>query len=200
LIARVKDAVISRYTKTAVVLHWLVAVVVLGQFAFGWLMQQIPKSPPGMRADSFNFHKSVGLCLLALMLIRLGWRLAHPPPPLPAMPRWQMRAAKANHIALYAALIVMPLAGYMGSVFSGYPVKWFGITLPGWGADVPWLKSLMSSVHLVTSFVLLALVTLHVAAAVHHALRGDGVVARMTLPPWISSRRTRARGRVSQPT
>jgi cytochrome b561 len=172
----------TRYTKTAVVLHWLVAGVVFGQFAFGWLMQQIPKSPPGMRADAFNFHKSIGLCLLALMLVRLGWRIAHRPPALPAMPRWRSRAAKANQAALYGALIVMPTAGYLGSVFSGYPVKWFGITLPAWGGDVPWLKSLMSEVHLATSFVLLVLVVAHLGAAFEHAWRGDGIVSRMTLP------------------
>jgi len=173
----------ARYTRTAVVVHWVMAAVVFGQFAFGWLMQQIPKSPPGMRADAFNFHKSVGLCLLALMLFRLGWRLAHPPPPLPPMPAWQVRAATATHRALYVALLVMPIAGYLGSVFSGYPVKWFGITLPAWGANVPALKTLMSNVHLATSFVLLTLVALHVAGALQHALRGDGIAARMTLPP-----------------
>ena len=172
----------SRYTKTAVVLHWLVAGVVFGQFTFGWLMQQIPKAPPGMRADAFNFHKSVGLCVLALMLFRLGWRLEHPAPPLPPMPAWRMRAAKVTHAALYAALLVMPLAGYLGSVWSGYPVIWFGLTLPAWGTKMPALKSLMSDVHLVTSFVLLSLVALHVAAAFQHALRADGVMARMTFP------------------
>lgn len=173
----------SRYTTTAVVLHWLIATVVLGQFTWGWLMQQIPKSPPGMRVDAFNFHKSIGLCLLALMLFRLGWRLAHRPPAWPPMPRWQRRAARATHVALYVALFVMPLAGYLGSVFSGYPVRWFGWTLPAWGADVPALKTLMSAVHRVTSFVLLSLVALHVAAALRHALTGDGVLARMTLAP-----------------
>ena len=59
-----------------------------------------------MRADAFNFHKSIGLCLLALMLFRLGWRIAHRPPPLPAMPAWQARLAQATHVALYVALIV----------------------------------------------------------------------------------------------
>ena len=189
----------TRYTRTAVVLHWLVAAVVFGQFAFGWLMQQIPKSPPGMRADAFNFHKSIGLCLLALMLFRLGWRIAHPAPPLPSMPRWQVRAARTNHVLLYAALIVMPLAGYLGSVWSGYPVKWFGITLPSWGGSVPWLKTLMSNVHLATSFVLLTLVTVHVAAAIWHALRGDGVFDRMTFES-TGVRRPRSAPRVPRVT
>ncbi|HEX6136718.1 MAG TPA: cytochrome b [Casimicrobiaceae bacterium] len=171
-----------RYTTTAVVLHWLIAAVVIGQFAWGWLMQEIPKSPPGLRADAFNFHKSIGLCLLAATLFRLGWRLGHPPPPLPALPAWQAWLAKATHAALYAALIAMPLAGYLGSVWSGYPVKWFGITLPAWGGSVPELKDAMSAVHAATSWILLSLVALHVAGALHHAFRGDGIVARMTLP------------------
>ena len=169
------------YTTTAVVLHWLIAALVLGQFAWGWLMQEIPKSPPGLRADAFNLHKSIGLCLLPLVLFRLGWRLAHRPPPLPEMPAWQTALAKVTHAALYAALIVMPLAGYLGSAWSGYPVRWFGITLPAWAGSDPLLKEAMRTTHAVTSWVLLALVALHLAGALHHALRGDGVAARMTL-------------------
>ena len=170
----------ARYTRTAVALHWLVAALFVGQFAWGWLMQEIPKSPPGMRADAFNLHKSIGLCVLGLMLFRLGWRIAHRPPALPPMPTWQAVLARVTHIALYAALIVQPVAGYLGSVWSGYPVKWFGITLPAWGSKSVALKDAMSNVHLVTSFVLLALVALHVAGALHHALRGDGLLARMS--------------------
>ena len=170
----------GRYTRTAVALHWLIAALFIGQFAWGWLMQEIPKSPPGMRADAFNFHKSIGLCILGLMLIRLGWRIAHPPPALAGLPAWQAHLARVTHVALYAALLVQPLSGYLGSVFSGYPVKWFGITLPAWGARSPELKDAMSTVHVVTSFVLLALVLLHVAGALHHALRRDGIVSRMS--------------------
>jgi cytochrome b561 len=119
-----------RYTHVAVALHWLVAALFVGQFAWGWLMQEIPKSPPGFRADAFNAHKSVGLCLLALMLFRLGWRIAHPPPALPAMPAWQSAVARITHAALYVALIVQPVSGYLGSVWSGYPVRFFGIAPP----------------------------------------------------------------------
>lgn len=169
------------YTRTAVILHWLIAAIVIGQFSWGWLMQQIPKSPPGLRADAFNFHKSIGLCLLALMLIRLGWRIAHRPPPLPDLPAWQSMLARVTHVALYVALIVMPIAGYLGSVWSGYPVRWFGITLPAWGSNVPALKEAMSALHYATSWVLVTLVGLHIAGALHHALRGDGIMRRMTL-------------------
>ena len=170
----------TRYTRSAVALHWLIAAIVVAQVAWGWLMQEIPKSPPGLRADAFNVHKSIGLCIFALMLVRLGWRLAHPPPPLPPMPRWQIRAAKVTHGALYVALFAMPVAGYLGSVFSGYPVKWFGITLPGWYPKAPLLKQWMSDIHLFTSVVLVSLIALHVVGALRHALRADGVMARMT--------------------
>ena len=176
-----RDDHTARYTRMAVVLHWLVAALFAGQFAFGWLMQAIDKSPPGLRADAFNAHKSVGLCLLALMLFRLGWRLLHRPPALPAMPAWQGYLARATHVALYAALIIMPVAGYLGSVWSGYPVKFFGVTLPAWGVQDAELKDAMSNLHYATSWVLLSLTALHIAGAAHHAMRGDDVMARMRI-------------------
>ena len=87
------------------------------------------------------------------------------------MPRWQARLARTTHVVLYVrVLFLMPLAGYLGSVFSGYPVKYFGITLPAWGWQDDALKDLMSVVHLATSWVLLARVTLHVAGALKHWL------------------------------
>ena len=179
---------LSRYTATAIVLHWAIAALLLAEFAHGWWMQTIPKQPPGIRADAFNLHKSVGLVLLALALLRLGWRLAHRPPALPPMPRWQHVAARANHAILYAMMIAMPLAGYLGSVFSGYPIKWFGLALPAWGWDDPVLKEWMSSVHLATSWVLAACTCLHVAGTAKHALAGDRVFARMGFASAVRAR------------
>ena len=170
----------DRYTRTAIALHWLIAFAAIAQFAFGWWMQDISKQPPGPRADAFNLHKSVGLTLLALMTLRLVWRWRNPPPPLPAMPAWQARLAHLNHVLLYAALFAMPLAGYLGSVFSGYPVKYFGMTLPAWGWKDAALKDLCSAIHLVTSWVLASAVALHMAAALKHAfVDRDGLLARM---------------------
>lgn len=184
----------ERYTKTAVVLHWLIAVLLLAEFAHGWWMQQIPKQPPGIRADAFNMHKSVGLLLLALALIRLAWRLAHRPPELRPVPRWQAVLAKANHALLYAMMIAMPLSGYLGSVFSGYPIKWFGMTLPAWSAGDPFVKESMSTVHLATGWILLVSLCLHVAGTVKHAAGGDRVMARMGFGPEAA--RSPARRRV----
>lgn len=170
----------ERYTWTAIALHWLIAVAVIVQFRWGWWMQGIPKLPPGPRVDAYNLHKSVGLTILALMAMRLVWRWRHPAPALPHMPDWQRRLAHANHWVLYVALFVMPFAGYLGSVFSGYPVKYFGMTLPAWGPKDESLKNLCSTVHLVTSFVLFFAVVLHVTAALKHALIDrDGLLSRM---------------------
>lgn len=170
----------DRYTRTAIALHWLIAFAVIAQFAWGWWMQGIAKQPPGPRAEAFNLHKSVGLTLLALMTLRLVWRWRNAPPPLPAMPAWQARLARLNHVLLYIALFAMPLAGYFGSVFSGYPVKYFGMALPAWGRQDSFLKDLCGSIHFVTSWVLAGAVALHVAGALKHALLDrDGLLARM---------------------
>ncbi len=172
----------DRYTGVAIALHWVIAVLVVAQIFWGWWMQDIPKQPVGPRVDAFNLHKSVGLTLLALTLVRLGWRLSHPPPPLPPLPAWHVVTAKATHLLLYALLMVQPLAGYLGSVWSGYPVKFFGVTLPAWGVKNAALKDLCGEIHLWVGIVLTALIALHVAGALTHALiHRNGLVARMGL-------------------
>lgn len=178
----------SRYTTTAIALHWGIALLVVCQFAWGWWMQEIPKQPAGPRVDAYNLHKSFGLVLLALMLFRLGWRIGHPPPPMPAMPRWQATLATATHATLYVALIAMPLAGYLGSAFSGYPVKFFGMTLPSWAPKSAPLKSLMEATHLTLSWILAAATLLHIAGAAKHGLAADGLLARMGVGPPAPTR------------
>ena len=188
----------ARYTATAVVLHWLVAALLMLEFAHGWWMQEIPKQPPGIRADAFNLHKSFGLLLFALVLARLAWRIAHRPPELPPMRRWQALAARSNHVVLYAIMFAMPLSGYLGSVYSGYPIRWFGLALPMWGTPDAAVKELMSTIHVVTSWILLASTCLHVAGTVKHVLAGDRVMARMGFGSVSSAARARpARGRRS---
>ena len=187
----------DRYTRTAVILHWLIAALLLVEVAQGWLMQEIPKQPPGLRADQFNLHKSFGLVLFALLLVRLGWRLLNPPPPMVGVARWQMRAAKTNHAILYIAMLVLPLSGYLGSVFSGYPIKWFGVMLPSWGAQNAAIKDLMSTVHWATSWILVASTALHIAGALKHELAGQHVMARMALRR--ASQRERSSARLAPP-
>ena len=182
----------SRYTTTALVLHWLIAAAVVGLIGWGWWMQTIPKSPVGPRVDAFNLHKSIGMTVFLLMLVRIGWRARHPPPPFPPMPRWQAQLARAVHLLFYACLIVQPLSGYLGSAFSGYPVRFFGVVLPAWAPKNDALKEGLSLVHLVNSWVLVGALALHLAGTVKHALLDrDGSFRRIW--PWTS--RAAAAGR-----
>jgi len=176
----------ARYTTTAIALHWIIAVAVLGQIAFGWWMQEIPKDPVGPRVNAFNLHKSIGLTILALMALRLIWRATHRPPALPAMPAWQARAARINHWVLYTCLFLQPMSGYVGSAVSGYPVRYFGMLLPAWAAKSIPLKDFLSDVHLVNSGILVAAIAVHIAAALKHQfVERDGLLWRMwPRGPW----------------
>src|SRR5689334_17488815 len=115
------------YTRTAVALHWIIAAAVLAQVALGWWMLGIPKEPVGLRAGWFNLHKSIGLSIALLVLVRLAWRARHPAPPLADAPAWQRHAAHVTHALLYLCLLVQPASGLAGSLFTRYPVKYFGM-------------------------------------------------------------------------
>lgn len=166
------------YDRTSVALHWMVGLAILAQFALGWWMLDVPKDPPGVRAWWFNLHKSIGITLAAFVVLRLLWRLTHRAPELP-LPRVHRLAASWTHAALYACMLVMPVSGYLGSSFSKYPIKYFGTALPHWGWDWPAAKAVMSAVHLSAAWILAALIAAHVAAALWHLARRDGLFARM---------------------
>jgi cytochrome b561 len=170
----------DRYTRVAMILHWVIALGVLGQIAFGWWMIEIPKSPPGVRAYWFNIHKSIGITLGLLIIVRVIWALTHRAPPLPDhIPAWQKLASKVSHVALYVCMIVMPLSGYLGSSFTKYPIKYWGHTLPNWGWDAPAYKDICSDVHQITVIVFMTLIAIHIAAAIKHMIARDGVIQRM---------------------
>jgi cytochrome b561 len=170
-----------RYTRTAIVLHWLLAVALLGQIGFGFALDAIaPRSTPA-RAPVINLHKSFGLVLFALIALRVMWRLRHPPPAWPSsMSAFEQRAARIGHRALYACMVVMPLSGYVGSNFSKYGVVFFGMPLEPWGPENPSIYAVFNGVHVGTAFVFAALIAGHVAMALKHAwVDRDGVVARI---------------------
>jgi len=181
----------ARYTATASALHWLIALLVLVMIGLGWWMQQIPKIPVGPRVNAYNLHKSIGMAILLLMVGRVLWRGTHRPPSLPPMPRWQARAARGVHLVLYLCLFVQPLTGYLGSVYSGYPIRFFGFTLPAWGSPDAALKDQMSLIHEACSWVLVAALLLHLAGSLKHALIDrDGSFRRIW--PWSPPARDHA--------
>jgi cytochrome b561 len=177
----------ARYDQVASALHWLIGVALLGQIAFGFLLDDIaPRNTPS-RASVINLHKSFGIVLGLAILLRVGWRLAHRPPAWPAaLPAWQRRAAHVVHGLLYACMIVMPASGYIGSNFSKHGIKFFGRPLPPWGPDDPAVYDALNRVHVVTAWIFAVLIAGHVLAALQHAaVVRDGVFSRIW--PWRQS-------------
>jgi cytochrome b561 len=183
---RVNSAV-AHYSRLAVALHWAIAVLLFAQLALGWWMPGVPKSPPGLRAGWYNVHKSIGLLILAAVLLRMAWRVSHPMREVELMPPWQRTAAQLMHGLLYACMLAMPATGLAGSMFTRYPIRIFGVVLPIWQRDWPAAKQLMSDLHDALAWIFVLLVALHVAAALWHWWRGDPVATRMGMPPLPSS-------------
>jgi len=171
----------DRYDRVTVWLHWGIGVLLLAEIAFGLFLDDIaPRGTPA-RAGVINLHKSFGIVLGALIVVRIVWRLGHAAPPWPAtMSARRRRAATLGHVALYACMLIAPLAGYLGSNFSKHGVRFFGVVLAPWGPDWPAAYSLLVGVHDASSYLLLALVIGHVAMALKHALiERDGIFARI---------------------
>ena len=161
----------ARYASVAIALHWLIAVALLAQISFGFLLDNIaPRGTPA-RAATINLHKSFGIVLALLIAARLVWRLRHRPPEWPrSMTAWQRSAAQLSHRAMYACMLVMPLSGYIGSNFSKHGVKFFGFAMRPWGPDSPAVYAVFNGLHIVTAFVFCALIAVHVGAALKHLL------------------------------
>jgi cytochrome b561 len=169
----------QKYTWPAILLHWLMALLVLAMLALGLYMADLPKGD--LRSELIRIHKSIGITLALLWVLRVAWRLSHPPPPYPpVMPEWQRRLATANVRTIYVLLIFQPLSGYLSSSFSGYATRVFGLPLPQWGWESPELNHIFNLVHAVSARALILFISLHLAGAAWHGLvRRDGVVRRM---------------------
>lgn len=174
----------TRYTLTAIVLHWLLAVALLGMIGVGWYMADLPFSP--QRLKLYNWHKWAGITILVLSVARLVWRLTHKPPALPAeienaMPRWQMVAYHATHHGLYALFFIVPLLGWAYSSAAGFPIVVFGVLpLPDLLTADKALAEAIKPWHGYAAFLLLALVAAHVGAAIKHQfIDRDGLISRM---------------------
>jgi cytochrome b561 len=173
-----------RYTGTAIALHWLLALALVGIFSVGLYMADLPFSP--QRLKLYNWHKWAGISILTLSAIRLLWRLSHRPPALPqavtlGMPNWQLHAYHATHVLMYALFFVVPLVGWAYSSAAGFPIVVFGVLpLPDFVAVSKPLAELIKPWHQYTAFTLAGLVLLHVAAALkHHFIDKDGLLQRM---------------------
>ncbi|TAN50386.1 MAG: cytochrome b [Methylococcaceae bacterium] len=170
----------NRYTATAIALHWLAALLIFTNFPLGVYMHELALSP--LKLKLVNYHKWLGVTIFLLTAMRLAWRAAHTPPPLPeTIPPWQQRAAHGLHFLLYALLLAIPLSGWLMSSAKGVPVVYLGLVqLPDLVGKDKALGDLLAEIHEVLNFGLLALVGMHAAAALkHHFIDRDSTLRRM---------------------
>jgi cytochrome b561 len=160
----------DHYDRVAVALHWVIALLLIGQIAFGFMLDDIAPRKTPSRAFVINLHKSFGLTLGLLIVLRIIWRLRHAPPPWPAAtPASWRHAARWGHRLLYAFMVVIPLAGATASNFSKYGIKFYGWQIPPWGADRPEVYAFFNRLHVYAAWVFAALILGHVAMALKHA-------------------------------
>jgi len=174
----------THYTGVAMVLHWLMALAILGLFGFGIYMIDLPFSPT--RLKFYNWHKWAGISILLLSVLRLIWRITHRPPPLPAalakaMPGWQLGAYHATHHLMYLLFFAVPLLGWTYSSAAGFAVVWFGhIALPDLVSVDKALADLTKPLHKLSALALVGLAVLHLAAVLKHLwIDRDSLLQRM---------------------
>ncbi len=170
----------DRWGVVSLSLHWLTVLLIVGLCVIGFVMQELPNRP--WKADVYALHKSFGLAVLAITVLRLLWRLvAGAPAPEPGTPAWQRWAAQATHGALYAILLAMPLSGWLYNSASGFPLKFFGgFSLPKLSGYDAGVKEFAHEAHEFLFLALAAIVTVHALAALkHHYVDRDRTLHRM---------------------
>ena len=176
---------VDRWGPVSQLLHWGIVVLILTMAVLGLTMTELPNSPDKVRL--FALHKSIGLTILALVALRLLWRVfAGRPPDLP-MPRWQHRAAQASHAGLYVLLFAVPLSGWLVNSASGFPLRWFGLfRVPSIAARDHDLHEFAEGLHEWLFWGLIVLVVMHATAAIyHHLFMRDATLSRMLPGGWL---------------
>lgn len=176
----------DRWGPISQLLHWLIVLMILGMGTVGLIMTEMANSPD--KIQLYLLHKSFGITVLALVALRLVWRLyAGAPRPVPGTPPLQARVAAAIHLLLYALLFAMPISGWVLNSTSGFPLQWFGLfNLPSIAGKDHDMHELAEEVHELLFWALIAVAVVHAAAAVyHHLFQRDATLARMLPRGWL---------------
>jgi cytochrome b561 len=170
--------------------HWTTVLLILVQATIGLVMVELPKRPSVIPV--YSFHKSLGLTIMVLALLRIAWRLFDPrPADPPTMPGWQRTAARAGHVALYALILAVPLSGWLfDSATALRPLYWFGLfkvpSLTGGKNEA--LKDFAEDAHETLFWILALVAAVHAAAALYHHYHDRDIVLRRMLPWRRASR------------
>ncbi|MFM0285941.1 cytochrome b [Paraburkholderia megapolitana] len=179
-----------RYGLPLRALHWLTALCMFVVIPLAWYMTELDRHNPA-REGWFNLHKSIGLTVLLLTLIRVFTRLSNAPTPLPeSIPSFERTLAHIGHGLLYVILIAMPVSGYLNSYGAGHAVNWFWLfRVPAVVPESHWLAHLSGQIHALLAWATYALIVGHILAVLYHQLiqRVD-LLARMTLSTGVTRR------------
>lgn len=170
----------NTYTRTAIGLHWAIALLIAAVLPLGLYMSDLPLSPDKLRL--YNYHKWIGITVLTLAVLRLGWRISHQPPALPtSMGNWEKIAAHSMHYLLYVLIFAVPLSGWLMSSAKGFQTVWFGVLpLPDLIGKDKELGKILTEIHEVLNFTMLGLIVAHAGAALkHHFITRDDILTRM---------------------
>lgn len=175
---------VAEFTLIAKVLHWAVAGMIVLQFVLAKLAERAEESDSALRELALLAnHKSVGITILALAIMRLIWRKKNAPPALPiSVPSWQTTASQISHWSLYVLIIALPITGWLMSSASAYSVSWFNLVqLPDFVPPNPELKETFEAIHETLAKILFMIASVHILAAIKHAvIDKDGVLRRIT--------------------
>lgn len=175
----VSEDTVLRYHRGLRLLHWLMAIVILGLIALGLIMGEVDKADP-LRGQLYALHKSFGVLVLLLLAVRVIVRFLTHIPPLPdTLKVWEIKAAHAGHALLYFFMLAVPLSGYAMSAAGGHGVKMFGFSMPQIFPENKSIAGIAHEIHEVIPFVLLGVITLHVMGVVKHRLEGKDILYRM---------------------
>lgn len=168
------------YTKTAKILHWLMAILLFGLLALGFYMHDLPLSPDKLKL--YSWHKWAGVTAFLLVAFRLFWRITHRPPALPeSMPKIMQFAAHAGHLMLYVLMIAIPLSGWLMSSAKGFQTVYFGVLpIPDLLDKNKEVGDLLALVHKSLNLLFVAVLAGHIGAALkHHFIDKDDILTRM---------------------
>lgn len=171
----------THYTRTAIALHWLIALAIVALFGLGLTMTSLSLSP--FKLKLYSWHKWAGVTIFALVAVRLVWRLTHTPPPAPpAMPVWQRQAAALGHGLLYLLMFCIPVSGWLMSSAKGFQTVYLGVLpLPDLLGKNTELGDTLAGVHAWLNYLMCAVVIGHALAALkHHLIDRDDVLLRMS--------------------
>jgi cytochrome b561 len=189
------------YTKTAKALHWLIAIGIFVMFGIGWFMADLPKEAPKQmtydildlgvytwnlseeaspRTFYFNLHKSIGVTIFALILIRILWRFTHKPPALlTSYKAMERKLANGAHHLLYLLMVALPVSGIIMATYSKYGIKWFGINFLGGTDDKP-MRDLFKEAHEIIGLIMVTVIVIHILGALKHKfIDKDETLSRM---------------------